>query len=370
MADEAARPVPSILLIDDDEKLLGTLHAELADALGANGPDIREWLPAAEARPAEEVFKSKIDGGTVLVVTDIDLTGGGERGLFGPTVVDWCQTETIPVGDYSRKHGRLPSEPNLFEIRVPSDAREAAPFIASTYHGFKRINDEIAARPEFVTQRSPAIVLANLLGRPNIQGEFALYISWLSSSNSGLIEKLRSAAPPATTPPSAADKTSLLVYVLGHVLLNAILKYPGPILSDEALCAYVAIKPDQIDPVAPLFEAGRYNGPFSEMKRYFWRENIDSILDDLTSSVAEQEFDTAGELNRSAIEQKLQKTLERHTCSRCAGKNGGFYCPFTRRPVCTRPDCSVAASSWIPQGAQLCRIERDFYDEWAPLLGL
>jgi hypothetical protein len=162
----------------------------------------------------------------------------------------------------------------------------------------------------------------------------------------------------------------LLAYVIGHILLNAILKYPGPILSEEALCAYLAVAQDQIDVVAKIFGPARYSGPFSEMRRYYWHESVNQILDDLTTALDDQEFETFGELNREAVERNLGRKLNRHGCSRCIGQNGGFYCPFTRRPVCTRSDCSVGASSWIPQGAQLCRIEREFYDEWAPLLGL
>jgi hypothetical protein len=369
MAAGTPAKLPSILLIDDEAKLLEALHEALAHVIKAEDTEIRTWRPAARDGGAEVVFQSKIDDTTVLVVTDYDLTTGGERGLFGHSIVGWCQSRMIPVGDYSRKPGTLPTEPNLFELRVPTDTTQAVQFIVSTYKGFKRIHDEITENTELQTERSPALVLARLLGKPNVQGDFALYISWLSSSNSGLIERLRATAG-SNVSPSTADKTVLLVYVIGHILLNAILKYPGPILSDDALCAYLAIAQNQIDVIAPVFDAARYEGPFSGVRRYFWLETVNSILDDLTSSVAEQEFDTAGELNRSAIELKLQKALERHTCSRCSGKNGGFYCPFTQRPVCTQSDCSVAASSWIPQGAQLCRIERDFYDEWAPLLGL
>ena len=369
MTDGPTTSPPSILLIDDDETLLEALQAELADVIGNGSPEIRTWLPTAQEPSAEEAFQAKIDDGTVLVVTDYDLTSRGERGLFGPSIVEWCQNKTIPVGDYSRKHGGLPSEPNLFEVRVPTDTGQAAPFIAATYRGFKRIHDELVAKPNLMTERSPALVLANLLSHPSAQGEFSLYISWLSSANSGLIEKLRLAAPPNSSP-SPADKVSLLSYVAGHVLLNAILKYPGPILSDEALCAYTAVNSDEIATVAPLFETARYTGPFSDMRRYFWREAADSILDELATGIAGQEFETFGELNRCAIENRLKTTLRRHACTRCNGQNGGFYCPFTRRSVCPRSDCSVGASSWIPQGAQLCRIERDFYEEWAPLLGL
>jgi hypothetical protein len=370
MAATAQTKLPSILLIDDDEHLLEVLRTALGKVIRAEETDIRTWMPAStDGTPAEEIFNTKIDDSTILVVTDYDLTTKGERGLFGLSIVGWCQSKLIPVGDFSRKPSSLPTEPNLFELRVPPDVAHAVPFIVSTFEGFKRIRDEIVANSEFQTERSPALVLARLLGRPAAQGEFALYISWLSSSNSALFGRLQATASPDITP-STSEKASLLGYVVGHILTNAILKYPGPILSDEALAAYVAIALSEIDAVTPFFESARYQGPFSGIRRYFWRDVVNSVLDDLAGEIPDQEFETVGELNRTSVEHRLGRTLGRHSCSRCQGKEGGFYCPFTRRAVCTRSDCSVAASSWIPQGAQVCRIEREFYDEWGPLLGL
>lgn len=61
-------------------------------------------------------------------------------------------------------------------------------------------------------------------------------------------------------------------------------------------------------------------------------------------------------------EQQLEvRPLANHVCPRdgCGGRRGGFLCPFTFRTVCTRIDCSIAASGWIPQGAQLSRVERE-----------
>ena len=60
-------------------------------------------------------------------------------------------------------------------------------------------------------------------------------------------------------------------------------------------------------------------------------------------------------------------------CTRdgCGGTKGGFSCPFTRRAVCERVDCSSTASSWVPSGAYACRVERDsLRGERAPILGL
>jgi hypothetical protein len=334
MTSEVTPKSPSILLIDDNEELLDTLHAELADVLTGESVDIRRWVPTAADGSPDDVFQSKVDDTTVLVVTDYDLTSGGKTGLFGLSIVGWCQTRAIPVGDFSRKIPGLPSGPNLFELRVPTGADEAAAFIASIYRGFKHIREEIVARPDLVAKRSLALVLADLLGRPNLESEFALYISWLSAANSGLLDKLRAAAPPAGAPTSA-EKNSLLTYILGHVLLNAILKYAGPILSEEAFCAYLATTSDQIDNVASLFKSALYDGPFSGIRRYFWREAVDPVIDELARSVEDQQFDTFGELNRRAVELALGQALPRHACDRCAGQNGVFLpiYPSARLPT-------------------------------------
>ena len=169
--------------------------------------------------------------------------------------------------------------------------------------------------------------------------------------------------------PGDQEKTRLLAYVLGHVLLNAVLKYPGPILSGEVLCAYLATAPNEIDPLTDLFKEARYEGPFRNDASLFWRDDVDSILDRLAVDIAEDHFESFGDFNRGVAETALNRKLVPHSCRRCKGVKGGFWCPFTTRPVCERADCSIPASSWIPSGAQLCRVERDFYDEWAPILG-
>lgn len=194
----------------------------------------------------------------------------------------------------------------------------------------------------------------------------------LGSANSALLQHLRSFASTAVERPSDEDEVRVITYVLGHVLLNSILKFPGPLLSVEALCAYVGAAPVEGAELDKAFSECRYRGPFSESATYYWREDVDVIIYEAGSGLAEEEFDGFGDFNRSAMELLLKRELARHVCDRdhCGGRKGGFLCPFTHRAVCERADCSVPSSSWIPQGADLSRVERTYYDEWAPLLGL
>lgn len=360
---------PSILLIDDNETVVTGLRDWLATRLRGAEADVQIWVPKQEDGDPEEALAHRVDSHTALVITDYDLTTS-VKGLFGLSIVGWCQNKSIPVGDFSRgKVSSLPKEPNLFELRVPSNDEDGSAFVASTFRGFQTIRSVLESKPSVLKEkRSLASVLASLLGREHLDSHFAMYMSRLGAANSALLQRLRDFAGSET--PDDDDKTRLLTYVLGHVLLNAILKYPGPILGVQALCAYVATSTDEIDEIAPLFESARYDGPFSDGGRYYWKEDVDRAVDEFAAPLTADEFDSFGDYNRRAVEAALGRALRPHDCDRCDGLNGGFWCPFTHRPVCQRADCSVPASSWIPQGAQLSRVERDFYEEWAPLLGL
>lgn len=364
-----AEPVPNLLLIDDVAHNLEALRQRLAGLMSADEVEIRTWVPTDDDGPPAEAFEARVDEQTALVITDYDLTTS-VKGLFGLSIVGWCQKRSVPVGDFSRGNvAALPKEPNLFELRVPSDDEQGAAFIATTFRGFRALRRGIEDRPAVLTERrSLAAVLASLLGRPRLESQFAAYMSRLGAANSALLQQLRNFA--GEEQPDDAEKIRLLTYVLGHVLCNAVLKYPGPILSRHGLCAYMATTSEEADAIEPLFAGARYTGPFSDGHSYFWRGDVDRTLDGLGCDLGDVEVESFADLNRRIIEAALNRVLATHNCDRCGGVKGGFWCPFTARPVCERADCSVPSSSWIPAGAQLCRVEREFYDEWAPLLGL
>jgi hypothetical protein len=356
----------SVLLIDDNEEYLGALGKAVQNAVG-DSVAVRTWLPS-EDEPLKK-FDELVDDNTLFVATDYDLSTR-LRGLFGITVVGWCQKRLIPVGDFSRKNIEdLPKEPNLFELRVPANEHEGSTYIASTVSGLRDIRQALASDPQLLVRKlSLAGVLTSILSKPHLESQFAMYMTRLGAANAALLEQLKLFV--GSEQPSPDDKQRLLVYVLGHVLPNAILKYPGPILPAKALCAYVAAADTEAGSIDPIFATARYNGPFAAQGSYYWRETVDEIIDGLAEGADPSGFEMFSDYNRAAVEKALGRKLANHGCPRCGGTKGGFLCPFRQIPVCIRADCSVSASSWIPQGAQLCRIEKDFYDEWAPLLGL
>lgn len=360
----------SVVIIDDDAELLTKLRNALERELSQEGVEIRTWKPEEGENPIEE-FDRLIDDETVLVVTDYDLTKNGMTGLFGVSIVSWCQARSIPVGDFSRANlPSLPKEPTLFELRIPSTVDEGASYSARMFRGFRELRDMLASEViDLQSVRSPAQVLAAVLGRPHVESQLTLYMSLLGAANASLLDSLRSALSPEETIRST-EKEHLLAYVLGHVLANAVLRYPGPILSERALCAYVATTEEEAAAVAKIFGDAAYKGPFSAGVTYYWRSDVDRIVEREAVAVEDATSESSGGFNRAVVEKVLGRSLALHECQRCGGTNGGYLCPFTDRTVCERADCSVAANSWIPAGADVSRIERDFYEEWAPLLGL
>jgi hypothetical protein len=357
--------IPSILLIDDNEQAVKDLAKALAGLLDPKKVAIKTWIPRDEGDP-RKIFAAKIESDPRLVVTDYDLTSGGQTGLFGSSIVAWCQQRAIPVGDYSKgKFGQLPKEPDLFEIRIPIDST-AASYIAAVFRGFTSISEALEKDEALLKERSPAAVLARILGVPEMENQFAQYSVRLGAASGSLMAKVSQTAPDDIQP-SSPEKRAVLAYITGHLLLGGVLRFPGPILSELGLKAYIASDEANAEDIQGLFSPARYSGPFSELDQFHWLSKVDAILDKIPP---DQKTETSGELYRLGLEKVLGRPLKRHGCPRCAGVNGGFLCPFTKRTVCQLPHCSVGSNGWIPQGAKICRIEREFFDEWAPILGL
>lgn len=361
-----SRPDASILLVDDREEQLEEMRAGLSRRLG-NSVNVIPWRPQTdEGGPnAIEILSSKVDESTTLVVTDHDLSTT-MRGLFGSTIVAWCQSRYIPVCNFSRQTPEaLTSVPGLFEFRLSPHVELTIAEAVRIYEGFRDLRGLLQEQAHLGAATSPAQALAALLGNPTAEFEFSPYFALASNSNGALFSGLSDRSRRVDVPVQ-----QIAYYLIGHVLGNSILEYPGPILDVRSLGAFFGTRPvDEEEDLLELLSPAAYRGPFSGGRQYFWRERIDALLDELETD-PDAHAEAASDVRARAILQTaLGRELERHDCERCDGERGGFWCPFTDRPVCERADCSVSSSSWIPDGAWVTRVERDFYDEWGPILG-
>lgn len=356
---------PCVLLIDDDVEFLRALEKDVKTALTSGGIDTVTWSPSSNDSEPMEELRARVSENTVLVATDVELTRRGIRGLFGHTIVEWCHGDLVPVGSYSRAQSiKLPDRPDLFELRF---AKGDAPAIVNAAYGFRDLSSLVSSR--VVVDRSDSnlsTVLAAILDGGECQQEFAAYLSHMTIDNSILLQHLIDLRSRSRFGDDEIRR--VLTYLVGHVLCNSILMFPGPLLSMAALCAYIACSESEADALSGMFSSALYDGPFGKGRLIYWRNRVDDILD--AADFDADEFESFAEYNRSVVESKLGRKLKRHDCARCDGDEGGFLCPFTDRVVCRREDCSLTSCNWIPQGAQFCRVERDFYDECSPILGL
>ncbi|HKO20532.1 MAG TPA: hypothetical protein VJU82_16780 [Acidobacteriaceae bacterium] len=368
--------MPSILLIDDQEQALAELESAIRRQLSEHEGRILRWLPDPHGRPAIEQWREHVSGDVALVVTDYDLSRG-QFGLLGDSVLRWCQQEAIPAALYSRgNYATLPTVPDLFELNVHISEPDIGRTIVDIFRGFVAIDAGVQGIELDDCYRNPAAVLARVLDHPELEYEFAQYTVRLGSAGGALFGRLQSThvAGAGTKPPNGAPQQEghtaevrrLLTYVVGHLMVNAVLPYPGPLLTMAALCGYIGTSLEEAATLSKHFAKARYAGPFGTSHEIYWRFEVDSILAKAYPADTSLSEYTA---RRAAVEALEGRALAHHTCPRCGGVNGGFFCPFTKRAVCQREDCSVASNSWLPPGASACRIEADFFEEWAPLLG-
>ena len=267
----------SILLVDDNSRYLQNLKFTLMDSLQQENVNIRAWNPKPKSDYLDLVgeFESFIDENTILVATDYDLTRSGIRGFFGDTVVGWCRRRFIPVGDFSRANATaLTEKPDLFELRIPANNVEGARYIANVYRGFSTIRNALSKNAMSLGSKlSLSAVLAELLERPHLDSHFSLYMSRIVMNNSAIVEHVRPSTGHGNK--GTPSKIQVVTYLLGHILINAILRYPGPILSERSLCAYLATSNSQAKNLKKLFSDAVYKGPFGEEGNYFWLEDIE-----------------------------------------------------------------------------------------------
>lgn len=360
-----------ILLVDDKPDEIAALKKALEENIDERAVEICLWAPGGEEGDPDDLLTEHAGDNIAFVVTDYDLTKGGMRGFQGANVRNWCQRQLIPVADFSRGHlDKLPSQPDLFGMRVPiPDLNASVHYIFGVYDGFSQIVS--AVEQHYSDSHNISSLTAKILGRDYLEPSLSLYFSRLSSSNPWVTNRLMSIKEDVGEE-DHEQTVRVIAYVIGHVILNLVLEYPGPILSDSTLSAYLAVGNDDALEFIKKCGIKEYKGPFASLGARYWREDVDEYIELILNEEETSPPDDSALLNRYAVEACLKRTTSIHSCRRqgCEGQRGGFWCPFSKRTVCWREDCSEGSTAWIPDGADLCRVERDFFDEFAPLLGL
>ena len=345
-----------IAIIDDKPDEL----AHLAEGIRTLAPALKIETVFPEQRRFQAQLADVLKSKPTLVASDRDLTEAVDL-LFGSFVVDECERHLVPIVQYTRRQIEADIAPrSVFSLRLGPVREQWPRLLAALASGFDLVRQRVHSIEALERARGLGEVLAHVVGRDASELELAKYATRLGRAT----ESFRQASP--STPQAHREfLEDHLTYLCGHLLINSVLAFPGPLVSKEALAGYFAVHGTEVDALAEDLASARYTGPFDSFDAYFWRDT----LDEWVASHAAEVHDDLGHERRAAAQLAIGRDLRRHDCDRCQGDLGGFWCPSTRRPVCLRADCSVDTDAWVPAGASLCRTERDFYDMFSPVVG-
>lgn len=308
----------------------------------------------------QDILNTRPFLGTTLIVADRDLSKSVPedfRGLSVSAVAAAANRLAIPICSYAGLtepdnydwRGRWEEGFIVLSLREGDDELARRAVIAA--RGFAQISAKLPQVLRKSSSTSPATILAALLGNPEYADKIALY----AVGNPHRLAELR---PKKSTP--KGEDTRRLGCFLGYWLWDSVLRYPGLLVNAVAAASYLNLSArDFADPkVRSVFDSAVYDGPFADSENpHWWR----GMLDDIVSS----------EHSANGLELVRKKVKPRAKGSRCyvdPSKEAGYYCVIERKPVSL--ENSKGGVSWLPRGADLARVGKPSYDEYAPWLGV
>lgn len=368
-----------IVLIDDKPEKRDSLKIRLDEKLGVdNNPfqveiwDQEQLIDKYQKCIAEEDFDSNADedvwlrvlqaeDNISLVVVDHDLSALQNVRISESAIANACKLASIPVCTYHRKPSkRLDSQmvrnsvnqSRSFSIEVDiSDENKAALDIINIADGFNQLTlmyREYYSEPP--ASDGPASILSCLLGRPELDSFFTRYASGPTFASDVINQYINEHG-------NQDNLERKIPFVLGCWLYNYILPFPGIILHDIAAAAYIDLDLNHFRINSNLFEAALYKGPFSKNLNFWWRYNLDNLLQ------AEQSIDGVEYLDKKGM-----PGASYSSCVSSGQPHATFYCLVNQAAILL--ENSKGNLSWVPKGADLCRIETNKYKRLVPMMGL
>lgn len=315
---------------------------------------------SGESNAAEDVFKRGLDqeAEISLVVVDHDLSKLGLRSSK-TSIVAACRQSQKPVCTYHRAPSqntttsqirRIINQQHSYSIEVNiSSVQGAVKELINIADGFQVIKDGVYILDSGELRQGPATIIARILGQIEQESYFLRYME--SASLFSDILDFALDEPNANN----TDILDKLYIILGYWLYNYVLQFPGIILNQVAAASYLNLSQESFEQFIPRIENCRYRGPFSSNQKYWWRYNIDDFLieNDVNSG-----YEMLTELGESANQSVCHVSHE---------SPAGFYSIANGEPISELR--SKGNISWIPAGADLCRIDESTYDRIAPLIG-
>jgi len=326
--------------------------------------NVRTYHFQAKSKPTDKSFSTRLVEelkkaghpleNVALFITDRELSRMQSfTGLAEPIISDLANQYAIPVCVYSQaQKNELLRMQSWSESKIILDISKGFPKIAEDvkiiYKGFEEIFSRCANIKKVLT---PAELLANILGEPELKDRIALY-------GAGDQRMLGEILPMIAASNDPKVRQRHMSRMLGYWVWDSLIRFPGVLLNSSAASSYLNIAEDDFEnKAAALFKKAAYTGPFSEICTLWWRHKIDAIL---FSEKLNKGLDYA--------RKTMPKTKPAICCESGKTDGAGYYCMIRKKPVCAKH--SRSSISWFPPGADLARISNSKYDELAPWLGL
>lgn len=292
-----------------------------------------------------------------LIVADVNLSDiDSYRGLSAEVVSEVARQLFIPICIYSRN---VPTDFERIQesidasikLKKEPDTPEMLAEIMYLHNGFAKIKKLYNRLSKRTKSESLPRILATILDRPQYVDRFSLY----GLGNQGFLRF----TPVKIEKMDRTLRTKTVPYLLGNLLLLSVLKFPGILLNDIAAASHLNISPTDFrkPEVRRIFQRAAYKGPFSGLGCFWWRYDLDDIVDRNKSS-------DGLELARK----KTGQVIKPCKCSVDSKLDAGYYCIVNNLPVSLEK--STSEISWIPKGADLARVSKPVYDKLKPWIGI
>ncbi len=357
----------TILLFDDDEKILNKKYEAIVIELKNNGIEgnvvkvdsnfLEKNLPKASLvdDPIKDAIEDRFakflhnNPNIKLVVLDRDLSKYDSEIKSESSISKGSLMSYVPVCGYSRRMtdnkslAVLKKLSNLSKsniIDVENDKTICAKQVVSIFDGFIKLEKLINQQDTNFIKNKRSKIISTLLKKENYSIYFENYRLSPILDDFTLIKD-----------PDNFDNKRLIC-LLGIWMYKYVLSQPGIFLNKIACASFLNIDPSDFETYKDEFKDFKYSGPFGLFEDYWWRHDLESFL--ITN-----EYNDGLEFIHTK-----DKKVKPCKCSIDNELDAGYYCLLKEAPISY--ENSSTGLSWIQSGADLSRINNDAMEEIIP----
>lgn len=348
-----------IVIFEDRDNPFDNIETALIETLSSDLDIVRADIDSeSDQNPRQAVETIISDIGTpLLTVLDWDLTMG-KGAISRDNVISYCENNHLPLCIYHNQDTGDEDKQQVEDydenqIKFDSDLtwQEIGEQSAHIADGF----DEIRQTIESVFEEDDVRPIPELLDAPfSVRGKLDQY-SW---GNPGVIKSGQANI-------SREEIIKRAVTNQGYWILNELLEFPGALLNETALAAYLNVDSEQFcdnNVYKSPFDGAKYTGPFSGLENWWWTPRIDDI-----SIEYKREEESKGCIGPELFERLDLPTIDEAECHSDLANGcdlARYYCIIKEQPVCKKH--SVSPDGWIPKGATRSRVSEEEYDQLKP----